>query len=165
MGLRAAGLAKWGDRRHMASDRAIRVMIVDDHADARSGFRFALLAFDDLQVVAEAKNCQEALAACDRLRDTEALPDVVLMDMLMPGMDGVATTKAILDRHPEVRVIALASPDTEMLVQDALRAGAIGYLLKASTLDELAEAIRAAHAGQAPASPASAHALAKAHPE
>jgi NarL family two-component system response regulator LiaR len=149
----------------MASDRAIRVMIVDDHADVRNGVRLSLLAFDDLEFVAEAKNCQEALAVCDRLRDTEALPDVILMDMLMPGVDGVATTQAILDRHPEVRVIALASFDTEVMVQDALRAGAIGYLPKAALIDELAEAIRAAHASRATLAPASAHALAKAHPE
>ena len=139
----------------MASDRAIRVMIVDDHADARSGIRIALLAFDDLELVAEAANCQEALAACDRLRVTEALPDMILMDMLMPGTDGVATTQAILEHHPEVRVIAFASFDTEAMLQDALRAGAIGCLLKASTIDELAEAIRAAHTGRAAPAPAS----------
>jgi DNA-binding NarL/FixJ family response regulator len=67
----------------MTSDRAIRVMIVDDHADIRSGIRVSLLAFDDLELVAEASSCQEALAVCDRLRATDALPDVVLMDMLM----------------------------------------------------------------------------------
>jgi NarL family two-component system response regulator LiaR len=106
----------------------------------------SLLAFDDLELVAEAGSCQEALAVCDRLRATDALPDVVLMDMLMPGTDGVATTQALLDRHPEVRVIALASYDTEMLVQVALRAGAIDYLLKTTTIDELAEAIRSADA-------------------
>jgi NarL family two-component system response regulator LiaR len=130
----------------VASGRTIRVMIVDDHADVRSGIRLSLLAFDDLELVAEAENCQEALAACDRLCDTEALPDVILMDMLMPGTDGIATTRAILDRHPEVRVIALASFDTEILVHDALGAGAFGYLLKGATIDELAEAIRTAHA-------------------
>jgi len=139
-------------------------MIVDDHADARSGIRIALLAFDDLEFVAEAKNCLEALAVCDRLRDTEALPDVVLMDMLMPGMDGVATTQAILDRHPEVRVIALASFDTETLVQEALRAGAIGYLLKSAAIDELAEAIRAAHAGRPAPVPAAARDLGQSAP-
>jgi NarL family two-component system response regulator LiaR len=138
----------------MASDRAIRVMIVDDHADVRSGLRLSLLAFDDLELVAEAANCQEALAECDRLRDREALPDVILMDMLMPGADGAATTQAILDCHSEVRVIALASFDTEMLVEDALRAGAVGYVLKGAAIDELAEAIRAAHAGRATPAPA-----------
>jgi len=152
----------WGQL--MANDRAIRVMIVDDHADARSGIRLALLAFDDLEFVAEAKNCQEALAVCDQLRDSEALPDVILMDMLMPEMDGIATTQAVLARHPEVRVLALASFETETLVQNALRAGAIGHLLKASTIDELAEAIRAAHAGQVPASPAAARALGQSAP-
>jgi DNA-binding NarL/FixJ family response regulator len=116
----------------MAGDRAIRVMIVDDHAIVRNGIRLSLLAFDDLELVAEAKDCQETLAACDRLRDAEALPDVVVMDMLMPGTDGVATTRALLERHPTVRVIALASFDTEVLVQDAVGAGAMGYLPKAA---------------------------------
>ena len=149
----------------MASDRPIRVMIVDDHADIRRGMRLSLLAFDDLELVAETENCQEALAECDRLRDAEALPDVILMDMLMPGTDGVATTQAILDRHPEVRVVAFTSFDTETLVQDALKAGAIGYLLKGAGLDEMAEAIRAAHAGRATLAPAAARALAKTHLE
>ena len=138
-------------------------MIVDDHADVRSGFRLSLLAFDDLEFVAEAENCREALAVCDRLRAREALPDVVLMDMLMPGTDGVATTQALLERHPQVRVIALASYDTEMLVQGALQAGAIDYLLKTTTIDELAEAIRAAHASRATLSSAETGTLAKAH--
>ena len=149
----------------MASDRPIRVMIVDDHADIRRGVRLSLLAFDDLDLVAEAENCQEALAECDRLRELEALPDVILMDMLMPGTDGVATTQAVLDRNPKVRVIALSSFDTEKLVRDALRAGAIGYLLKGAGLDEMAEAIRAAHAGRTALAPAAARALTKTHPE
>jgi DNA-binding NarL/FixJ family response regulator len=91
----------------------------------------------------------------------EELPDVVLMDMLMPGTDGVATTRKLLECHPEVRVIALSSFDTEALVKDALQAGAIGYLLKSSTIDELAEAIRAAHAGRATPVPAAARVLDK----
>jgi NarL family two-component system response regulator LiaR len=146
----------------MASDRAVRVMIVDDHAVVRSGIRFSLLAFDDLQLVAEAENGEEALAMYGRMRDSGALPDVILMDMLMPVMDGVAATKAILDRYPEVEVIALTSFETGSLVQDALEAGAIGYLLKDAAIDELAEAIRAAHAGRATLAPAVARALAEA---
>ena len=149
----------------MASDRAIRVMIVDDHAVVRSGIRFSLLAFDDLQLVAEAENGEEALALCGQLCNTEALPDVILMDMLMPGMDGVATTQAILDQYPEVQVIALTSFDTGSLVQGALQAGAIGYLLKDAAIDELAQAIRAANAGRATLAPAAARALAEARPE
>ena len=146
----------------MASDSLIRVMIVDDHAVVRSGIRFSLLAFDDLVLVAEAENGQEALQLCGRLSDLAALPDVILMDMLMPEMDGVAATQAILDRYPEVQVIALTSFETGSLVQDALQAGAIGYLLKDAAIDELAGAIRAAHAGRPTLAPAAARALAKA---
>ena len=119
----------------MVSDRSIRVMIVDDHAVVRGGIRFSLLAFDDLVLVAEAENGKEALLLCDRLSDSEALPDVILMDMLMPEMDGVAATQVILDRYPQVQVIALTSFETGSLVQDALEAGAIGYLLKNAAID------------------------------
>jgi len=149
----------------MVSGRTIQVMIVDDHAVVRSGIRFSLLAFDDLQLVAEAVNGEEALAMCGRMRDAGALPDVILMDMLMPEMDGVAATKAILDRYPEVQVIALTSFETGSLVQDALEAGAIGYLLKDAAIDELAEAVRAAHAGRVTLAPAAAQALAEARVE
>jgi NarL family two-component system response regulator LiaR len=145
----------------MASDSPIRVMIVDDHAVVRGGIRFSLLAFDDLVLVAEAGNGQEALQHCGRLSDLAALPDVILMDMLMPEMDGVAATQAILDRYPEVQVIALTSFETGSLVQDALQAGAIGYLLKDAAIDELAEAIRAAYAGRVTLAPAAARALAE----
>jgi NarL family two-component system response regulator LiaR len=146
----------------MASDRPIRVMIVDDHAVVRGGIRFSLLAFGDLEMVAEAENGKEALDLCSQMSDSEAMPDVILMDMLMPEMDGVAATKAILDRYPEVQVIALTSFETGSLVQDALQAGAIGYLLKDAAIDELAGAIRAAHAGRATLAPAAARALAEA---
>jgi NarL family two-component system response regulator LiaR len=146
----------------MASDRPIRVMIVDDHAVVRGGIRFSLLAFGDLEMVAEAENGKEALDLCSQMSDSEAMPDVILMDMLMPEMDGVAATQAILDRCPEVQVIALTSFETGSLVQDALQAGAIGYLLKDAAIDELAGAIRAAHAGRATLAPAAARALAEA---
>ncbi len=149
----------------MASDRAIRVMIVDDHTVVRSGIRFSLLAFDDLELVAEAENGAEALAICGRLHAAGMLPEVILMDMLMPEMDGVAATKAILDRYPEVDVIALTSFETGSLVQDALEAGAIGYLLKDAAIDELAEAVRAAWAGRVTLAPAAARALAEANQE
>jgi NarL family two-component system response regulator LiaR len=149
----------------MTHDKPIRVMIVDDHAVVRSGIRFSLLAFDDLVLVAEARNGQEALALCGQMFDSETMPDVILMDMLMPEMDGVATTEAILDRYPEVQVIALTSFETGSLVQDALEAGAIGYLLKEASIDELAEAVRAAYAGRATLAPAAVRALAEANQE
>ncbi len=146
----------------MAEGSPIRVMIVDDHAVVRSGIRFSLLAFQDLELVAEAENGKQALDLCTQMQDSGAMPDVILMDMLMPEMDGVAATQAILDRYPEVQVIALTSFETGSLVQDALQAGAIGYLLKDAVIDELAEAIRAAYAGWVTLAPAAARALAEA---
>jgi NarL family two-component system response regulator LiaR len=140
-------------------------MVVDDHAVVRGGIRFSLLAFEDLILAAEAKNGKEALEICGQLSEPEALPDVILMDMLMPEMDGVAATQAILARYPQVQVIALTSFETGSLVQDALQAGAIGYLLKDAAIDELAGAIRAAHAGRATLAPAAARALAEANLE
>ena len=135
----------------------IRVMVVDDHAVVRNGVRFSLLAFDDIELVGEGGSGEEALRLCGEIQ-----PDVVLMDMKMSGLDGVAATRAIRERHPQVQVIALTSFQEAVLVQDALQAGAIGYLLKDATLDELAEAIRSAHAGRATLAPAVAQALVEA---
>src|SRR5512140_964404 len=127
----------------MANERApIRVMLVDDHAVVRSGLAAFLLAFDDLELVGEAGGGQEAVRLCMQVE-----PDVILMDLVMPGMDGAATTRAVRERCPAVRVIALTSFKEEELVQAALQAGAIGYLLKNVSADELAAAIRSAHAG------------------
>jgi NarL family two-component system response regulator LiaR len=142
-------------------DDALRVMIVDDHEVVRNGIRFSLLAFDDLALVAEAQSGEEALRICAEMAGSLQMPQVILMDMLMPGMDGVATTRAILEVHPSVQIIALTSFDKGTLVQDALKAGAIGYLLKDAAIDELAEAIRAACAGRATLAPAAAQALAQ----
>jgi NarL family two-component system response regulator LiaR len=141
----------------MTEANQIAVMIVDDHTVVRNGIRFSLLAFDDIHVVGEAESGQEALRVCD-----EVQPDVVLMDMVMPGMDGVATTRAILERHPQMQVIALTSFQEGSLVEEALQAGAIGYLLKDVAVDELAEAIRSAYAGRSTLAPAAAQALAQA---
>ncbi len=135
------------------SDR-IRVLLVDDHAVVRSGLSAFLMAFDDLELVGEAKDGEEAVRFCERQR-----PDVVLMDLVMPGMDGVAATRIIRERCPEVQVIALTSFREEELVQGALEAGAIGYLLKNVSADELAEAIRKAHAGRPSLAPEAAQAL------
>lgn len=127
----------------MGEGEQIRVLTVDDHEILRGGIRFLLLAFDDIEVVGEAHSGEEALRLCQSVR-----PDVVLMDIMMSGMDGVEATEAIRARYPEVQVLALTSfYDTE-LVQRALRAGAIGYLLKGVSMDELANAIRMAKAGQ-----------------
>jgi NarL family two-component system response regulator LiaR len=140
----------------MAEAERIRVMAVDDHEVVRNGLRFSLLAFDDLELVAEAASGEEALRIC-----AEVQPDVVLMDLRMPGMDGTETTQALLRDHPEVKVIALTSFQEGTRVQQALQAGAIGYLLKDVGADELAQTIREAHAGRATISPEAARALAE----
>lgn len=129
-------------------------MIVDDHAVVRSGLSAFLLAFDDLEFVAEAASGEEAVRLCGTIET-----DVVLMDLVMPVMDGAAATAAIREACPNVQVIALTSFPEEDLVQSALKAGAIGYLLKNVSADELAEAIRAAHAGRSTLAPEAAEAL------
>ena len=138
----------------MSEDDAIRVMIVDDHAVVRSGLGAFLLAYDDLELVAEAGSGQEAVRVC-----STAQPDVVLMDLVMPEMDGATATRAIRQECPDVQVIALTSFKEEDLVQRALQAGAIGYLLKNVTGDELARAIREAKAGRPTLAPEAALAL------
>jgi two-component system, NarL family, response regulator LiaR len=138
----------------MSIQKPIRVMIVDDHAVVRSGLAAFLLAFDDLELVAEAGGGEQALRLCD-----DSIPDVVLMDLVMPGMDGAATTKALREKHPQVQVIALTSFKEQELVQAAMQAGAIGYLLKNVGADELADAIRAASAGRPTLAPEAAQAL------
>lgn len=127
----------------MTATRPIRVVLVDDHAVVRSGLSAFLLAFDDFELVGEAANGERGLALCRQLH-----PDVVLMDLIMPGMDGVSATRLIRERHPEIEVIALTSFKEKELVEGALQAGAIGYLLKDVSADNLADAIRAAAAGR-----------------
>ncbi|MGD2039388.1 MAG: response regulator transcription factor [Anaerolineae bacterium] len=135
-------------------------MVVDDHAVVRGGIEYSLLALDDIEFVGSAASGSEALRLCD-----EVQPDVVLMDMVMPGMDGVATTRALLERLPRVRVIALTSFQEGRLVQDALQAGATSYLLKDVELDDLQNAIRAAYDGRSILAPEAAKALAQATAE
>lgn len=132
----------------------IRVMIVDDHAVVRSGLVAFLLVYDDLELVAEAGSGAEALRLCQETR-----PQVVLMDLVMPEMDGAATTRAIRERCPDIQVVALTSFRDEELVQGALQAGAIGYLLKNVSADQLADAIRAAYAGRPTLAPEATQAL------
>jgi len=132
----------------------IRVMLVDDHAVVRSGLAAFLMAFDDLELVGEAADGVEAVAMCGRVS-----PDVVLMDLVMPQMDGATATKAIRDAYPNVQVIALTSFKEDDLVQGALQAGAIGYLLKNISTDELADAIRSASVGRPTLAPEAAQAL------
>ncbi len=135
-------------------EASIRVMIVDDHAVVRSGLGAFLLAFDDLELVGEASSGREAIRKCPQLR-----PDVVLMDLVMPEIDGAAATKAIRQVCPHIQVIALTSFKEDELVQGALQAGAIGYLLKNISAEELAAAIRAAKVGRPTLAPEAAQAL------
>lgn len=132
----------------------IRVMLVDDHTMVRRGLAAFLKAFDDLQLAGEAESGADAIQLCAKI-----LPDVILMDMVMPDMDGAAATRAIRQQFPQVQVIALTSFKEGNLVKNALEAGAIGYLLKDVSADELVWAIRAAHAGRATLSPEAAQAL------
>lgn len=118
-------------------------MVVDDHDMVRSGLAVFIDTFDDLVLVGEASDGAEAVSLC-----AEVQPHVVLMDLLMPRMDGVAATRAIRQAHPDVQVIALTSFSDRDLVQGALQAGALGYLLKTASIDELAEAVRNARRGR-----------------
>lgn len=138
----------------MASQLPIRVMIVDDHTVVRSGLGAFIMAFDDLELVGEAGSGEEAVRLVDRV-----MPDVILMDLVMPGMDGAEATRAIRAGRPDVQVIALTSFKEDDLVQGVMQAGAIGYLLKNVSVDELASAIRAAHAGRPTLAPEAAQAL------
>ena len=137
-----------------SSSPRIRVMVVDDHPMVRRGLALFLKVFNDLELAGEAAGGQSAVQLCAQLH-----PDVVLMDMAMPDMDGATATRLIRKQSPSIQVLALTSFKEEILVQSALQAGAIGYLLKDVSADELAQAIRAAHAGRATLSPEAAQAL------
>ena len=121
----------------------VRVLLVDDHVVVRRGLRLVFDLEDDLEVVGEAGDGREALAQVAALH-----PDVVVMDLLMPVMNGVEATRAIRARHPDVEVVALTSVLEDRLVVDAIEAGAAGYLLKETRPDELFEAVRAAARGE-----------------
>jgi NarL family two-component system response regulator LiaR len=136
------------------SSSRIRVLVVDDHTMVRRGLATFLKVFDDLELVGEAADGQAAIRLCVELQ-----PDVVLMDMVMPDMDGAAATRLIRKQCESVQVLALTSFKEEILIQSALQAGAIGYLLKDVTADNLAQAIRDAHAGRASLSPEIAQVL------
>lgn len=138
----------------MTESKTIRVMLVDDHAVVRSGLSTFLMTCDDMELVGEASSGEQALDMCQKVR-----PDVVVMDLVMSGMDGATATRLIRERCPEIQVIALTSFKEQELVQGALQAGAIGYLLKDISAGELANAIRAAYAGKPTLAPEAAQAL------
>lgn len=127
----------------MSEQRPIRVMIVDDHDMVRSGLKSFLRAFDDLEMVGEASSGEQAISLC-----AEVEPDVILMDMVMPGMDGAETTRHIRQHNPRIQIIALTVFQEGDLVERAIKAGAISYLLKKVTAPQLAQGIRDAYAGK-----------------
>ena len=114
----------------------IRIMIVDDQDLVRRGLSLFFSAFDDLELVAEAANGQQAVQLCDEIK-----PDVILMDLMMPEMDGITATRIIRQKHPTIQVIALTSMHDDASVRQMLDAGALGYLLKNASVDELANTI------------------------
>ena len=141
----------------MAEQKRIRVLIVDDHAVVRSGLGKFLMVSGDLEQVGEAGDGAEALQLVALHQ-----PEVVLMDLIMPGMDGMSATRLIRQRFPQTKVIALTSFTEQALVQGALQAGAVGYLQKNVTAAELGMAIRAAYAGRMTLSSEAAQVLAEA---
>jgi NarL family two-component system response regulator LiaR len=124
--------------------KPIRVMLVDDHMMVRRGLATFLKVFDDMQLVGEAESGEAAVQLC-----AEVMPDVILMDMLMPGIDGDTATRIIREQFPHIQVIMLTSFKEIELINNALESGAIGYLLKNVMADELAQAIRSAYSGRA----------------
>ena len=140
----------------MTEPPRIRVLIVDDHAMVRHGMRDFLDLHDDLEVVGEASDGNEALEAATALS-----PDVVVMDLMMPGLDGIAATAEIKARHPAMEVVAITSFIEEDRITAALEAGASGFLLKDAEADDLATAIRAAAAGEVHLDPAVAGIVAR----
>jgi len=136
---------------------AIRILLVDDHAVVRSGLSKFLMVNKDLELVGEASDGVEAVQMAGLHK-----PDVILMDLMMPGMDGITATREIHQKYPQIRVIALTSFSEQNMVQGALQAGAIGYLQKNVTAAELGNAIRSAHTGRMTLSPEAAQVLANA---
>jgi two-component system, NarL family, response regulator LiaR len=138
----------------MSDQQKIRVMLLDDHAVVRSGLGAFLSVLPDLELAGEAENGEQAVARCGQFK-----PDVILMDLMLPGTDGVNATRLIREKYPTVQVIALTSFQEDALVQRVLQAGAIGYLMKNVSASELAAAIRTAYAGKMTLSSEAAQAL------
>jgi two-component system, NarL family, response regulator LiaR len=141
----------------MTEANPVRVLIVDDHAMVRSGLKNFIFAYEWMEPVGEAADGAEALAFC-----TSHNVDIVLMDMVMPGMDGAEATRRIMALGKPVKIIVLTSFHEQDTVEQALKAGATSYLLKNVTAEELAQAIRAAFAGRSTLAPEATEALIKA---
>jgi NarL family two-component system response regulator LiaR len=138
----------------MSNKNSIRVLLVDDHTVVRSGLGAVLMSYDDMQLIGEASNGDEAIRLCQQLK-----PDVVLMDLMMPVVDGVSATRTIHEKMPDINIIALTSFNERDMVEGALKAGALSYLLKTVSAEELINAIRGAVAGKPSLSPEAAQAL------
>jgi NarL family two-component system response regulator LiaR len=127
----------------MKDKTLIQVMIVDDHPIVRDGMKNMLLVFDDLEFAGEAENGRAALDCVSKVS-----PDVILMDIAMPEMGGIQATRAILEQLPHLKIIMLTSYPEDELIRESLEAGAMGFLLKNSSIDTIANAIRGVYAGQ-----------------
>jgi NarL family two-component system response regulator LiaR len=138
----------------ITTNSKIKVLIVDDHHMVRKGLIVLLENFDDFEVVGEADDGQTGVMLCNQHQ-----PDVVLMDMTMPGMDGIQATTIIRENCPNTQVIALTSFSEEDTIQNALKAGAISYLMKNVSVDELADAVRKAYDGHSSLAPEATRAL------
>jgi NarL family two-component system response regulator LiaR len=132
----------------------IRIAVIDDHTKVHMNIEAALATFEDLDLVAHGSNGREALQLC-----MECHPDIVLMDVIMPGMNGIEATQAIHARFPDIKILALSSFQDDEAVHAMLQAGAIGYVLKTASIDELAHTIRSAYTGSSVFSPEVVHAL------
>jgi DNA-binding NarL/FixJ family response regulator len=148
------GKAKSAKEQPSSPDQALRVLIADDHALFRRGLLMVLKQEDDIDVVGEAGDGQEAVQKAQEL-----MPDVVLMDVRMPRRSGIEATSQIKDLLPHVKILMLTISDDEADLYDAIKAGASGYLLKEISIDEVAEAVRSVYAGQSRLSPSMASKL------
>ncbi len=132
----------------MSGEEKIKILLVDDHDMVRQGLIVLLRTFDDFEVVGETGDARKSVTLCAELQ-----PDVVLMDILMPHMNGVAATKLIHERFPYIRIIALTSTTERNLIEDMFKAGAMSYIIKTGSIDEVAAAIRASVQGTAMLAP------------
>ena len=132
----------------MTEKNKIKVMVVDDHPLVRHGIKTVLEAYDDILMVAEAENGKEAIEMCEKYR-----PDVVLMDMIMPILDGAEATSHLINRWPDIKVIALTSFNDRDLIKKSLEAGAINYILKNISGAKLVKTIKDAYSGKSALSP------------
>jgi NarL family two-component system response regulator LiaR len=128
---------------NMSEQAPIKVVIVDDHPVVRNGIANMLLVFDDIELAGEAEGGPDLLAQLQNIA-----PDVILMDVAMPGMDGLETTREVLARYTEMKIVMLTTFPKGDVVREALEAGAVGFFTKNAEIDTLANAIRAVHAGQ-----------------